>query len=200
MVVSAPAAVSRSTTRKSPVRISLPSGGIRIKHSELIAAITTSAGAFPASLPVFALNPGMAATFAWLSVIANLYEHYHFRKLRFRFEPCVGTAKDGFIALSCDTDPLDAAPDSLVKMSNTKAFVKASLWKAVTLDIPLNELNMFSKNRFTRHTAIANTDLKTYDLGNVFVAWGGAPADTLAGHLYVEYEIDLLTPQAVAGG
>jgi hypothetical protein len=42
---------------------------------------------------------------------------------------------------------------------------------------------------------VASTDIKTYDVANFFIATNGQAAPSDIGELYVEYDVELLTPQ-----
>jgi hypothetical protein len=63
-----------------------------------------------------------------------------------------------------------------------------------------SDLVKFGTQRFVRTSALAaNLDLKTYDVGNLWIASSGG-AGVVAGELYVSYEIELMTPQTAASG
>lgn len=144
----------------------------------------------------FPVQPGQSSVFPWLSAIAARYESYIFRKLEFVYEPAVATTTAGSIMMAIDFDAADAAPVSKTEiMSNTNA-VRSSPWSRVRYNAATADLKKFGVQRYVRGAlAPANTDIKTYDVGNLHVAYSGVPINIVLGELYVEYTVEFFTPQ-----
>lgn len=168
-------------------------GSVRIRHREYIGDVSSSI-AFANSQ--FSVNPGLAATFPWLSVIAANYESYLFTSLSFEYETQVSTATSGTLMLAIDFDAADAAPVSKVQLMSYHNAVRSPLWSECQYRGDVQDLHKFGMKRYVRTAALAaNLDIKTYDVGTLNVATQGAIGATPAGELYVVYDITLNTPQ-----
>jgi len=66
-------------------------------------------------------------------------------------------------------------------------------WKDIICTIPPK--SKFVKNLFTRSTTVASTDIKTYDLGNFYIATNGQANTNAVGELYVRYRCRLISPE-----
>jgi len=73
---------SQMKTRDARIQYSGNGQCCRVQHMERIGTILGSAGF---AVNSFVINPGMAATFPWLAAIAQRFESYRFRRLRFLF-------------------------------------------------------------------------------------------------------------------
>lgn len=61
------------------------------------------------------------------------------------------------------------------------------------------DLHKFGIQRYVRTQALAaNLDIKTYDVGNLNVAAQGISVTSAVGELWVEYDIELITPNSAA--
>lgn len=168
-----------------------------VKHREMISAVNSTAAYNAAQ--VFSVNPGLAATFPWLSAIASRYESYRFKKFKVEYEPQVPTTTAGYMGLVVDFDAGDAAPASLINAMQYSGSVSGPTWTRLSMDVKQINLGKFAKDRYIRAGAVAaNFDVKTYDLGKIYVISGNAPA-AAAGVLYLDYEVELITPQVDSG-
>lgn len=158
-------------------------------RTERIATIPGSVSfATVASIPC---NPGLSASFPWLSGHGRLYENYIIRKLVYRYKNFKGTSTPGNIILSFDPDPLDAAPDSGVAAMQSFRACDGAPWRIFQMTVP-----SMKKELFTRKSTIAGSDLKTYDAGTLFVSAEGCADTSDHGYIEVDYHIDLIRPQA----
>lgn len=138
----------------------------------------------------------MAGTFPWLSQIAPRFEKYRFKKLKFCFETEAPTSLGGSLILTVDYDASDPAPASKVQAMAYKNAVRSAPWEECCHFSAMEDLSQ-QKQYFVRSGGLPpNSDVKLYDVGNLFVCsqnvvTGGA---TL-GELYVDYVVELLTPQ-----
>jgi hypothetical protein len=141
---------------------------VRITHQELIGSITGTV-TFTQSQG-FALNPGLPASFPWLSSQAQGWERYRFHSLRFCYYTRTGSNTPGSMMMVPDYDAADVAPVSEQIASAYKDVVEDAPWKNICCDLPQASLNALGPTKFIRIGALsANEDIKTYDSGNLFV-------------------------------
>jgi len=165
---------------------------VRIRHREYITDVTSSV-AFACTQ--YNINPGLALLFPWLSQLANLFESYLVNGLRFQFRTESPTSQAGKIMLMADWDALDAAPLSKVAMMQERTKADGPVWVDLDMNCDLADLRKFGVQRYVRGGAApANTDLKTYDVGTLNVATQGVTNTPTIGELWVEYDIELITP------
>lgn len=192
----APVALSRR------VRIGMPDvsgspyagdGRVRIRHREYLADV---AGSVAFANTAFAINPGLAASFPWLSAIAVRFESYIFRRLRFEYETQRSTATNGTVMMAVDFDAADAAPTTKTGIMSYHNAVRSAVWDECCYNSDAGDLRKFGVQRFIRSAGLAaNLDIKTYDVGNLNIATQGEADTTAIGELYVEYDVELITPQ-----
>jgi hypothetical protein len=153
-----------------------------------------SAGA-PFACTSYAVNPGVAACFPWLSQVAQRYETYKFRELCFHYHTRAATTQVGTVGLVFDFDAQDPAPSSQMEALSYHDKAADSCWKEINLRLDLAQGDRLPV-RYTRPGLPASPyDLKTLDLGNVHVFTDGVAASTNLGLLEAVYTIDLYTPQ-----
>jgi hypothetical protein len=186
----APVAYNRPV-RSRRVRVQGIKGGVTIKHKEYIGEVT---GNTTFSASSFTVQPGLAATFPWLSGIANNFEKYSIKNIQLHYINISATSERGRITLAYDKDALDSAPDNKVDMFSYSGVVEGAVWAPLNLDIKCN-----SGMLFTRQGTVTGSDLKTYDNGQIIVGVSNtADSTTVVGELFISYEIELTTPQPVS--
>jgi hypothetical protein len=179
-----------------------------VKHRELVTNISGTSSAAFVLANTFALNPGIQATFPWLSTMAQNWETYRFRKLRFCYYTRTGSTTVGSVVFCPDYDAADAAPANESLASTFKDVQEDVPWKDIITPLSPIPLDQPQSRKYIRTGALAaNLDIKTYDAGNLFVFTVDSAAAAAWGKLWVEYEVDLFTPQSqssipvgVAGG
>lgn len=186
----APVAESFTERTRQPA-ISQRHDSIRVRHREFLWDIV---GSIDFAYDQFAVNPGMAETFPWLSAIANRYESYRFHKLRFVYEPATSTSTSGTVMMACDYDANDAGPNTKTVMMAYKNAQRSAPWSRCENVSDVQDMRKVP-TYYVRSGAVASTDIKTYDVANFFIATNGQAAATDIGELYVEYDVELLTPQ-----
>lgn len=192
----APAAMNSVRSQRQPKTIS----GLRSKtfeHTEYISDVL-GMEAF-AVTQSFALNPGVAATFPWLSTQALGWEQYRFKRLEFHFLDDTGSSTAGNVMLVPDYDAADPAPVTKQAASTYQDVKRAAPWKSFTATLDPPSLSPMGPRKYIRYGALAsNLDIKTYDAGNLFVGVSGASADSQYwGELWVSYEVEFFVPQTV---
>jgi len=136
------------------------------------------------------MNPGLAGSFPWLSGHANLYEKYRVNKLIYRYKNLKGTTTDGNVLFAFDYDVLDGPPTSAIQMTQLTEWIDGAPWRIFEFRVPTD-----GRVLFTRQGPVAGGDLKTYDMGQLFVATEGCPAAQV-GYLEVEYDISFFNKQS----
>jgi hypothetical protein len=188
----AAAAYATGQVGKAPV-IKMSRDTCRIVHRELIASVVGTTAFTVAQ--TFALNPGLAASFPWLSVMAQGWEQYRFRKLKFCYYTRTGSNVPGSVLLAPDYDAADAPPASEQIASAFEDVAEDAPWKDI--ECLLTQLSMAggTTRHFTRNGALAaNLDIKTYDVGNLHLCTIDGTAVPW-GKLWVEYDIEFFVPQ-----
>lgn len=168
-------------------------GSVRIRHREYIGDV---AGSVLFASTAYAINPGVATSFPWLSTIALNYESYLFHGLAFEYETQKSTATSGTVLMAVDYDASDAAPVSKTQQMSYQNAVRAAVWSECCYRADVRDLHKFGSKRYLRSGNLAaNQDIKTYDVGNLFISTQGCADATALGELYVVYDVELQTPQ-----
>jgi len=158
------------------------------------------AGTIDFTTTQFAVNPGQASTFPWLSKEALQWEKYEFLKLEFYLKPEVtqytALANSGKVILSFDTDASDAPPETKQEAEDVMPMADGMSYQTISLNIPKFILNSHLDSFYVRPKNLpGGSDIKTYDLGNLFVSTlgqGGAVPDMM--ELRVRYSCKLMIP------
>jgi hypothetical protein len=143
----------------------------------------------------YPINPGMSKTFPWLSTQAVGWEKYRFKKIRFLYLTRSGATDKGSIILSIDHDAADLPPASEQIACSYLGAAEDVVWKDISASVRCP-----SEFRYVRTQALgANLDIKTYDVGTLYMCSAGCSADSTFGKLFVEYEVEFTIPQLPAG-
>lgn len=180
-------------TSRSRITTSVRSDGrIVVKHREFIRDIGNGADA-AFGLVSLSINPGLDTMFIWLSSIANNYEFYEFRKLAFEYVPTCSAVDSGGVMLAVDFDAGDHPPTTKQEFMSYLGSTQGAVWNSVRYVCDAPDLHKFGRQKFTRPGNLnANKDVKTYDIGNFYIATTGVTSSK--GSLYVDYEVELSTP------
>jgi hypothetical protein len=165
---------------------------IRVNHRELVSTIS---GSTTFEVNQFYLNPGLAASFPWLSTIAGSFEQYRFNRLRFHYVTRAPSTYIGSILMAPDYDALDSSPSSEIIASQMDGAVEDSPWKEQYLDLSVVDMFPMGPRKYVRSGTISSSDLKTYDAGQVFVCAVSCTDTSAIGKLWVEYDVELHIPQ-----
>lgn len=168
-------------------------GSVIVTHREYIKDIQGSATFVNTSQPI---QPAIPIIFPWLSSIAARYEQYRFKKLHFCFETEKPTSSGGSLMMAVDYDASDAAALGKASLMSYYGAVRSPIWSECTFECDPRSLTGFGPRRFTRIGSLAgDQDIKTYDIGTFQIATQGCADASVIGELYVEYTIELYTPQ-----
>jgi hypothetical protein len=138
----------------------------------------------------FTIQPGFGQTFPWLAQISNTHQKYRFTSLKFTYVPLVGTDQQGRVTLVYAVDPLDPTPISKQELFQYPTSHETNVWTSNDCVVQNQPTPLF-----TRASYVDNTDLKTYDFGQIFVGVSNTAVSTVIGELFVEYTIELITPK-----
>lgn len=194
-VISVPAALGQRYTSGAPSINGMPYGHYR--HTELLKDIVPSAtGAF--SVESIPINPGLPSSFPWLSGCAQNFECYRPVSIKYEFRSLLGSQTAGRVLMGVDYDPADSAPTEKKQLANYTGATSCRAWDSgCTLICNLAELSKVKSRTLRYGPLAANLDIKTFDVGNLWISTFGYAAATPCGELYVHYDIELLTPQMI---
>lgn len=167
--------------------------GIRIKHREYVADIAAIPASTYGIVNTVQLNPALGTLGPWLGLISQNFEMYHINSLKFHFVSSAPSSTSGTMYMAIDYDSADAPPLTKAALLSNSSAVGTSIWCPTTLAYqPLKASDQIGK--YTRQLSVAGTDIKTYDVGILYLATESSY--TLSpGDLYCEYDITLKIPQ-----
>lgn len=191
--VVAPIAMSRLVKVNNPKSVYMKNGNARIVHREYLQEVLSSDIFRVVGLGI---NPGLPGTFPWLCQIAARYESYRFKSLKFEFYTESSTTSSGTIALGIDYDASDPPPVSKSQLMAYQSTVRSPVWASCIHNSTKQNLSKRSDYFVRTGTILSNNDIKLYDVGNLFVVTQGQSGDEHSvGELWVEYDVELMTPQ-----
>lgn len=198
--VSIPRSRQFLTGATSPPVIQRSVRGCTIRHREFIRDVMFPPLAGEFAPQKLSINPGMASTFPWLAGVANQYEMYSVRSMSFDFQTRSGSGLDGMVSMAVDYDAADPPPDSKAHMLAYDGCVGGPVWHNFTIAIDPRKAHLGMPQRYTRMGIQTDIDLKTYDIGNLYLvaqapASGTGTNDKFIGELWVSYDICLEIPQ-----
>ncbi len=171
-----------------------------IRHKEFLGEIRgkqafTVVGQYP-------INPGMYATFPWLSRIANAFQEYRIKGMVYHYVPTSGNAVSstnaalGSVMIQTTYRSNDNPPATKLEMLNEYWSSENKPSEAFCHPVECNPKENPFNIQYIRNGAIPSNDsVLMYDLGLTTVAVSGQQAnDTVLGDLWVTYEIELKKP------
>jgi len=170
----------------------MDSGVTRVKHSEYVKDIDSSADFSAESFPI---NPGTSELFPWLSTIAARFESYQFKDLNIRFETTSPTNTSGTAIITVDYNPKGIVPASKTQALAMESAVRAPVWGSVNHRSLRHNLTK-RKSYYVRGRETLDADSDLYDTGIAVMMVEGVAVDSIPqiGEMYVDYEVDLITP------
>jgi hypothetical protein len=153
----------------------------------------------------FNLNPGIKATFPWLSQIARSFEQYKIHGLVFYFRslssPNVLSSSPntalGSVVLCTQYDPKDDPFTSKFEMENYVYSSSGPPYKDQLHPVECKKSTAVLEELLIRTPEeVPQSDLSFYDFGVFSLVVVGCPsADGVIGELWISYEIELLKPK-----
>lgn len=163
----------------------------RVINSELVGSIN---GTTTFAATVYRVNPGMPATFPWLSVQAAEWQQYRFNSLQFRYVTRTATSTVGSVILSPDYNPNDLSPTTEAQATNTEGAVEDAVWKDLVCRLDPKAMHPNGPRKQIRSTAVAG-DLNNYDVAKFSVCTTEEANTNAIGKLWVDYDVELSVPQ-----
>jgi len=172
----------------------------RIIHRELIGSVVGTSAYGVTAANTFSINPGLPASFPWLSTQALGWEKYKFNYLRLCYYTRTGSNTPGSVILTPDYDAADAAPVNEQIASAYHGTQEDVAWKDNCMIFDSRILNNGGSDRFIRTGGLAaSQDIKTYDIANVFVGTLDGTAVNW-GKIWIEYDVTLINQQLNSSG
>lgn len=171
---------------------------VTIRHKEFIGTVTGSTG-FTVNHALI-LNPGMSATFPWLSRIANSFQQYVVKGAVFHYIPTSGNAINstnpaiGSVMIQTTYRSNDSSPLSKTEMLNEYWASEGPPNETLAHPIECNPSENPFRVQYIRSTGTGTESPLMYDLGKTFIATSGMPAAHPVGDLWLTYEIELRKP------
>jgi hypothetical protein len=187
----APVAKTTIVRTNKPVIRAMPNGSTRITHTEYIGDIF---GSVNFNAVGYAVQPGVSASFPWLSLMAPLYESYRMNSLQFKFLTEKSTATNGVVFMAVDYDAQDAAPVNKTALLSYSKAARGAPWQDFSYNCLNSDMNKIPI-KYIRTATVTGADLKTFDIGNLFICTQGCADTTALGELHVSYDIEFQTPQ-----
>jgi hypothetical protein len=204
--VQLPAAMGTITSLPRAPKVMSTSDGILVSHSCLLSKITSNATANTFTTLYSVINPGLPSgtnnvdqgVFSWIQNIANNYQRYIIRKLKFRYQPICGTSTTGIAAMAVLYDTKDTIPTSLSGFLSLFRATSGPMWSNLSVDgVVSGRMSQPQNGRFVRLAAVpAGTSADDYDFGRLVIATDGAASSTLAGMVWVDVELECFLPLA----
>jgi hypothetical protein len=173
---------------------------IRVAHKEFICNIEATTDF---SLQSFAVNPALAATFPFLSSLAQNYEQYQILGMCFYFKSTSADALNstntalGSVILASDYN--SASPNFVTKQGMEATTFSSSGRPSSNIIHPIEcDVSMSSGPalRYCRSGAVpSGQDIRLYDWCNTQIASVGVQATSMVGELHVAYDVILRNPQ-----
>jgi len=167
-----------------------------IQEDEFIAAVVGSTGF---SNVAYAINPGQATTFPWLSKQAAQWEKYHFDRLEFYYKRDVSefatNGTTGKVIMSVDFDASDAPPSTKQQIEDTDPRVDGMPCENLALPLNARDMHSLYPTLYVRPGGLPGaSDIKTYDAGNFNIATQGCQNTSEIGELRVRYTVTFSVP------
>jgi hypothetical protein len=172
-----------------------------LEEDEYIGEVTGASTAANFQTTAYPVNIGQSATFPWGSgVVKNNFEKYQFDYIRFYYKressEFATAATTGKVMLSFDSDASDPPPSSKQQVEDTDPHADGMPCENIQLDIPAQMLRRMNDGFYIRPAGLPGAnDIKTYDVGNLYVSTQGLGANSATvGELHVRYRVRVFFP------
>jgi hypothetical protein len=191
--VNVPVAKTVVIKQKQPKIVSVANGGILVQHRELVDSSLVANAAFTTEADI-TINGANSLDWPWLTKIAQNYEFYKFRSLRFDYVPFCSTATAGEIMMGFDYDSADATPPTEQILSSYPGFTSGPVWNQVSAKADPSSMEAFVKWHYVQDGFTAFTpDAQQYNAGSFFLSTANGAGGPV-GKLYVEYLVEFKSP------
>lgn len=174
---------------------------VRIRHREYLGDVISSGTAGAFNIQSFAINPGLSATFPWLSQVcgATFQQHringmvYEFRSMSADALNSTNTAL-GSVIMATDYDSKDNVFNSKQQMENSMFGVSCKPSSSMIHAIECARMQTSVSELYIRAGSVpSGADIRLYDLGRFSIATQGFQGTNVnCGELWVSYDITLI--------
>jgi hypothetical protein len=172
-----------------------------VRHREYISDVASSTS-FNVGLS-YALNPGLAGSFPWLSGIAQQYQEYTWKGVVYEFVSTSGdvvaSSNTALGSVMMATTYRSTATPFIDKQQMLNEYFSTDAKPSECFCHPIEcnpKENPFNVQYIRTGAVPAGEDPKTYDLGTFNLATVGMQASSVdIGELWVTYEVELRKPQ-----
>lgn len=187
----------------SPQVPSFSNGGttIRVRHREYLGDVYSSATANTFDINSYRINPGLVASFPWLSqVCGSTFQQYRLNGMVFEYRSMSGDALTsnntalGTVVMCTDYDSADAPFTSKQQMENTEFGVSCKPSSNMIHAIECApQLTSVSEKYIRAYANPPGTDIRLYDMGRFYIATNGFQGTSVnCGELWVSYDVTLI--------
>lgn len=173
---------------------------VHVRHREYLGDVITSSSANTFQVQTYNINPGLSATFPWLSqVCGSSFQQYRINGMIFEYRSMSADALNstntalGSVVMATDYDSADAAFTSKAQMENTEFGVscKPSSCMVHAIECARNQTAV-SEQYIRAFSVPSGADIRLYDLGKFYIATAGFQGTSVnVGELWVSYDITL---------
>jgi hypothetical protein len=164
---------------------------MRIRHMEYVLDLTPTTTDF--SVTAYPINPGVGVIFRWLSTIANSFDSYKIHNLSFSYQEKSPSSTAGSVIIAVNFDASDPVPTTKSQLMAYQCKEDIVPWRDAVIRCNITDCNGSLAKHYVRQGLVPNTDIKTYDVGNLLVATQGVPTSDL-GEIIVSYDIEFFSP------
>lgn len=190
--VRVPIATGTSGRQRGPV---LSNGGeFRVRHREYLQDLVTAVNGNLNTI-FYAIQPGLAQYFPWLSQLAQNFQYYRINSLSFEFESTAPSTASGQLVMLINYDSRDDTQVNVQQYMNFKGAVDTVVWKSIRL--PFVKPSEAKSRYYIRNGAQpTGTDIREYDVANFNLAiFNSSIVNAQVGRLLVSYDISLIFPR-----
>lgn len=194
-------------SKSSQIPFFTPDGkrGLRVTEREYLGDIrsgTLVSGSTTFDLATFAINPGLASTFPWLSALANNFDQWQPNGIIFEFRSTSSTFNGssqalGTVIAATEYDVVDPPFSTKVEMENSDYAMSCAASEHMIHAIECNPRERQRQLYSIRNGDVPTNDIqRNYDLGNFQIATQGmSVAGVNLGELWVSYDITFYKKQ-----
>jgi hypothetical protein len=172
-------------------------GGTVLRHSEYLGDISGSTGFV---LTTYRLNPGLPDLFPWGSQVFKAFEEYEIQGMVLEFKTNSGSVTTGpglgNVGIATAYDPLDPPFANKQQFMNYEGACSSVPSESFFHGVECQPQQTTVSHRYIRDGPIpANSDLRLYDWGTVYVMTNGNPSAAVLGELWISYQIEVFKPK-----
>jgi hypothetical protein len=169
-----------------------------VRHSELISDLLSVAGEQILGID---LNPGLDASFPWLSGIAQEFQSYSFKGLDYLYAPEDGTDTAGSFVSGVMADSTAPAPEDEQAIASLSHGVAAGINRPISMTVSDSQTDVIGPAKFVRDSYTPSEDRRTSDSGKLVIKLdsAGVPLGEPIGYLSAAYECEFRNPVGTEG-